>query len=33
MVRHRYWTPPPKQFQPMFQVLISNQLLCYNQSS
>ena len=32
MVGHRYWMPPPSQFQPMFQVSISNQLLCYIQS-
>ena len=32
MVGHRYWMPPPRQFLPMFQVFISNQLLCYIQS-
>ena len=32
MVGHRYWMPPPRQFQPMFQVFISNQLLCYIKS-
>ena len=24
MVGNRYWMPPPRQFQPMFQVSISN---------
>ena len=32
MVGHRYWMPPLRQFQPMFQVSISNRLLCYIQS-
>ena len=32
MVGHRYWMPPPRHFQPMFQAFISNQLLCYIQS-
>ena len=32
MVGHRYWMPPPRQFQPMFQVSISKQLLWYTQS-
>ena len=32
MVGHRYWMPPPRQFQPMFQVSISTQLLWYTQS-
>ena len=32
MVGHRYRLPPPRQFQPMFQVFMSNQLLCYIQS-
>ena len=25
MVGNRYWMPPPRQFQPMFQVSLSNQ--------
>ena len=31
MVGHRYWMPPPRQFQPMFQVLST--INCYATSS
>ena len=31
MVGHRYWMPPPRQFQPMFQVLST--IICYATSS
>ena len=32
MVGHGYWMPPPRLFQPVFQVFVSNELLCYIKS-